>query len=45
MPVGGTTIGPLAPETRDRLAEYRDANGLPNYDAAVRDLLEVEGRD
>ena len=41
MPVGGTTIGPLEPETRDRLAEYRGQEGLLNYNAAVQSLLEV----
>jgi Arc/MetJ-type ribon-helix-helix transcriptional regulator len=27
-------------ETRDRLKEYRDANGYQNYDEALRNLLQ-----
>ena len=33
-----TTIS-LGSATRDELAEYRDAHGLPNYDAALQRLL------
>jgi len=40
MVVGGTTIGPRDPEVRDRLAESRDAEGHPNYNEALRALLE-----
>jgi hypothetical protein len=29
-------------ETRKQLAEYRDEHNFPNYDAALRDLLDVE---
>lgn len=36
-----TTV-PCGRETRDVLAEYRDENDLPNYDAALRELLGVE---
>jgi hypothetical protein len=36
-----TTV-PCGSETRDALADYRDDNDLPNYDAALRDLLDVE---
>lgn len=28
-------------ETRERLADYRDQNGHPNYEAALQELLEV----
>lgn len=40
MAVGGTTVGPLTEETRDRLADYRDREGYPNYEEALRSLLE-----
>jgi hypothetical protein len=30
-------------ETRDRLREYRDERELPNYDAALRELLDERG--
>jgi hypothetical protein len=39
MTVGGTTVGPLTEEVRDRLAEYRDREGFSNYNEAVDDLL------
>ena len=39
MAVGGTTVGPLEPETRDRLARFRDREGHPNYNEALRALL------
>lgn len=42
MSVGGTTVGPLTEETRDRLKEYRDRQGHPNYEKALRALLEEE---
>lgn len=29
-------------ETRELLADYRDKHNYPNYDAALRDLLDVE---
>jgi hypothetical protein len=34
-----TTVGPLHPSTRDRLAEFRDKQGHSNYDEAVKALL------
>lgn len=40
MPVAGTTIGPINTETRDKLRDYRDQEGYPNYNAAVRALLQ-----
>lgn len=40
MPIAGTTVGPLRPETRDRLATYRDEMGYPHYQAAIEALLE-----
>lgn len=39
MAIGGTTVGPLEPETRDKLAEYRDREGFANYNEALRSLL------
>jgi hypothetical protein len=39
MPVGGTTVGPLTEEVRDRLREYRDREDFSNYNEAVDDLL------
>jgi len=29
-------------ETRQRLADYRDEHDYPNYDVALRELLDVE---
>lgn len=44
MPVGATTIGPIAPELRDRFAEYRDQEGHANYNEALEALIsEHEG--
>jgi len=40
MAVGGTTVGPLEPEVRDLLADYRDREGHANYNEALRSLLE-----
>jgi hypothetical protein len=34
-----TTVGPLKPDTRDRLAAYRDRNGHENYNQAIEALL------
>jgi hypothetical protein len=34
------SIGPLDPTVRDRVAAFRDERGLPNYNEAVRTLLE-----
>jgi hypothetical protein len=34
-----TSIGPLQPETRDKLKEFRDRRDLPNYEAALQTLL------
>lgn len=43
MAIGATTVGPVEEELRDRLKDYRDQNGLPNYDAALRHLLAEAG--
>jgi hypothetical protein len=43
MSLSRTCIGAVSPETRDAVAEYRDANDLPNYDAALQHLLEDAG--
>jgi len=43
MSLSRTCIGAVSPETRDAVAEYRDKNELPNYDAAIRSLLEEAG--
>jgi hypothetical protein len=40
MPTEGTTVGPLTPETRNRIRDFRDKRDHPNYDAALRTLLE-----
>lgn len=40
MGIGPTTVGPVEPEVRDALADYRDAEGHANYNAALRPLLE-----
>ena len=40
-----TTVGAVSTSTRDAVAEYRDANDLPNYDVALRQLLEDAGAD
>jgi hypothetical protein len=40
-----TSVGPVTPELRDRLAEYRDEQGHPNYNAALRDLLDAAEED
>jgi hypothetical protein len=45
MPVSGTTVGPVTPETRDRLKEFRDQRDQPNYNAALRTLLEAATED
>jgi len=34
-----TTV-PCGSATRDQLAEFRDTNGHPNYDAALQAMLE-----
>jgi hypothetical protein len=42
--VGATTIGPLERSVRDAVAEYRDDNDYPNYNAALSAMLEeVDG--
>jgi hypothetical protein len=45
MPVSGTTVGPITPETRDRIKEFRDRTDQPNYNAALRTLLEEATED
>lgn len=39
MTIGGTTVGPLTEDVRDRLAAYRDRENFSNYNEAVDDLL------
>lgn len=43
MPIAGTTVGPLRPETQDKLRTYRDGEGHPHYQAAIEALLEAQG--
>ena len=38
-----TSIGTVSSSTREAVAEYRDKNGLSNYDAALQHLLEEAG--
>jgi hypothetical protein len=38
-----TTIGAVDPSVRDAVAEYRDENGLQNYNKAVAELLRDAG--
>jgi len=38
-----TSIGTVSYSTRDAVAEYRDNHDLPNYDAALRQLLQEAG--
>jgi len=38
--VGATTIGPVEHSVRDKVAEYRDLNDHPNYNAALQAMLE-----
>jgi hypothetical protein len=45
MPTRGTTVGPITPETRDRIKDFRDQKDQPNYDAALRTLLEEATED
>lgn len=37
-----TTVGPLEPAVRDRLADYRDANDLKSYNEALEHLLDQQ---
>lgn len=41
MSMDVTTV-PCGSSTRDALADYRDAHDHPNYDVALRELLDVE---
>jgi len=45
MTVGVTTLGPIEPATRDAVADYRDEHDHPNYNAAVKALLEEVDAD
>lgn len=45
MAIGGTTIGPLEAEVRDRVATFRDREGYPNYNTALQALLERADRE
>jgi len=44
MSVNVTTIGPVHPQTRDLLREFKDERGL-NYNEAIRTLLEEVDAD
>jgi hypothetical protein len=35
-----TTVGPITPDTRDRIKAFRDETGQPHYEATLRKLLE-----
>lgn len=45
MPISRATVGPLSNEVRDAIAEYRDREGYPNYNEAMKGLLEDAYRD
>lgn len=45
MAIGGTTIGPIEPELRDKIAEFRDREGHPHYNAALEALYERAERE
>ena len=45
MAIGGTTIGPVSEDVRDRLKDYRDRQGHPHYEAALRELLQDRAED
>jgi len=45
MAIGGTTVGPVTPETRDRIKEFRDRNDLSDYNATLQTLLEEATED
>jgi hypothetical protein len=38
-------IGPVVPEVRDRIADYRDSQNLPNYNTALMSLLKAAEQD
>jgi len=35
-----TTVGPITPDTRDRIKAFRDETGQPHYEAALKKLLQ-----
>lgn len=39
MAMDRTSLGAVSYSTRDAVAKYRDNHNLPNYDAALRQLL------
>lgn len=43
MAMDRTSLGAGSYSTRDAVAEYRDNHNLPNYDAALRQLLKEAG--
>ena len=45
MSVGVTTIGPVETATRDAVAEYRDEHDHPNYNSALKAMLEEVDAD
>lgn len=40
MPIGGTTIGPVDEETRNRVREFKQKEGFKSYNEALQSLLE-----
>lgn len=40
MSLGIASVGPVEADVRDRVAEYRDDNDHPNYNEALKALLE-----
>jgi hypothetical protein len=35
-----TSVGPLTPDVRDKVAAYRDEHDHPNYNSALQAMLE-----
>lgn len=43
MAVGSvTSVGPIDEKVQDRLKDYRDREGHPNYNSALMSLLDAE---
>ena len=45
MSVGVTSLGPVEPAIRDAVAEYRDEHDHPNYNSALKAMLEEVNAD
>lgn len=41
MAIGGTTVGPLSEQTRDRLKSIRDREGFGSYEETLTALAEA----